>query len=160
MHNVVNGRPLLVITTAEARPRLLFGSLLSFYLFNWCRSPFLAFTACFDLVTSSPQSPGKLLARVAKRREVQFCAQFLCVSWPFPSSHSLSFLHSYKVNSWAKQKKGEMEENLFEFWLHFQLVFDWLPKPEKLYKLLHWMSNLSREYLARTLTHNQSQKNR
>ena len=38
-----------------------------------------------------------------------------------------------------------MEENLFEFWLHFQLVFDWLPKAEKLYKLLHRMSNLSRE---------------
>ena len=55
--------------------------------------------------TLSPHSPGKLLVRVAKRREVQFCAQFLCVSWPFPSSHSLSFLPSYKMNSWANQKK-------------------------------------------------------
>ena len=72
--------------------------------------------------TLSPHSPGKLLVRVAKRREVQFCAQFLCVSWPFPSSHSLSFLPSCKINSWANQKITEMEEKLFEFWRHFQLA--------------------------------------
>ena len=48
--------------------------------FTQDRAAFFPIFACFDLVTSSPQSPGKLLARVAKRREVQFCAQFLCVS--------------------------------------------------------------------------------